>query len=115
MTEPRTFSNLEEVSIHKRRAPDPELLAWAESLGQTTGQLLVIKKVPLAKSTGRSSVALFAVCGKTFGIPLDSGEVFLALSEPFVFHERVYWDALYKEEMGEVWTLFKGALEPVSP
>lgn len=95
--EPRPYSGIDLTKNSHWR--DEVLQNDLDTLGQTTGVILTVGyflAVPDAPCfAGPNDL--------TNGRRMEIGEVFIALSEGEQGHGRIYWDALYEEEVGIVW------------
>lgn len=101
MTKSRPFSCAGDDS-YQQPVPRPEVSNRRNiqccQFGQTTGRLLVV-----TQSKPGHDAACFASAAASVGQYIESETAFLALSEPHVHFDRIYWDALYGEKVGIAW------------
>lgn len=93
---------LEDVLSSQENPPRQETVAWLRRLGPTTGKLLKATQLNAAHPVG----AYFALNQSEVGSVIAKDELILALSEGYPWQERVYWDALYGEQVVSVWVCF---------
>lgn len=73
-----------------------ETVTWLKLLGPMTGKLFMVE------DTGVFWSRHHGINGRQ----LPAGEIILVLSEGHAWRERIYWDALFEEQVVTVWVSY---------